>query len=97
MYLIQSVGAGGAGLNGLPKRKSQQSEMPFPKINGGGTTVEDKSLQESSTQSVMVGVKPKSHLQSILDEITGVVRLNADGDRLEVSQKAISMAKEYLY
>lgn len=45
----------------------------------------------------MVGVKPAPHLQSVFDEENGVIRLNADGDRLEVSKKAISLAKEKLF
>ena len=45
----------------------------------------------------MVGVKLAPHLQSIFDEENGVIRLNADGDRLEVSKRAISLAKEKLF
>ena len=46
------------------------------------------------TKPIMVGVKPKNHLTSILEETAGVMRLNADGDKLEVSKMAIKMAKE---
>ena len=45
----------------------------------------------------MVGVKAKAELKSIFDEENGVVKLNADGDRLDVSKRAISMAKEKLF
>ena len=94
--MIRSVSAGGTGLNGLPPKRQQQPEVPFPKINTGDTAVDHKPLLSGSGEkSLMVGVKPKTHLQSILDETSGVVRLNADGDRLEVSKVAIKKAKEY--
>lgn len=95
--MIRSVNAGGTSLNSLPQRKPQQPQSPFPKINGGSTAVEEQTAsKQDEVKSMMVGVKPKSHLQSILDEKSSVVRLNADGDRLDVSKKAISLAKEYL-
>ena len=92
--MIRSVGAGGTSLNGLPQRRPQQPETPFPKIGKGSTAVEEKAFSEQQPKPVMVGVKPKSHLVSILEETSGVSRKNADGDKLEVSGKAIQMAKE---
>ena len=38
--MIRSVGAGGTSLNGLPQRKPQQPETPFPKIGKGGVITE---------------------------------------------------------
>lgn len=93
--MIRSVGAGGTNLNGLPQRKPQQTEVPFPKIGRGSATVEEKPFSEQQPKTMMVGVKPKSHLVSILEETSGVVRKNADGDKLEVSGKAILMAKKW--
>ena len=93
--MIRSVGAGGTNLNGLPQRKPQHPETPFPKIGGAGTTpVNEKATSADEPKTVMVGVKPKSHLVSILEETSGVHRKNADGDKLEVSGKAIRLAKE---
>lgn len=92
--MIRSVGAGGTGLNGLPQRKPQQPETPFPKIGKGSTVAGGGTATATESKPIMVGVKPKSHLVSILEEISGVVRKNADGDKLEVSGKAILMAKK---
>lgn len=92
--MIRSVGAGGTSLNGLPQRKPQQPETPFPKIGKGGVITEGSVSSATEPKTLMVGVKPKSHLVSILEETSGVVRKNADGDKLEVSGKAIQMAKK---
>ena len=93
--MIRSVGAGGTNLNGLPQRKPQQSETPFPKIARGNEAVEQhQTFMKNEQKSIMVGVKPKSHLTSILQETSSVMRQNADGDRLEVSKMAIKMANE---
>ena len=90
--MIRSVGAGSTSLNGLPQRKPQQPETPFPKI--GKDTGREQAVSQETTKPIMVGVKPKNHLTSILEETAGVMRLNADGDKLEVSKMAIKMAKE---
>ena len=92
--MIRSVGAGGTSLNGLPQRKPQQPETPFPKIGKDTGRVEEQAVPQETTKLIMVGVKPKNHLTSILEETAGVMRLNADGDKLEVSKMAIKMAKE---
>ena len=92
--MIRSVGAGGTSLNGLPQRRQQQPETPFPKIGKGGIVAEGGATSTGEAKTLMVGVKPKSHLVSILEETAGVMRLNADGDKLEVSKMAIKMAKE---
>ena len=94
--MIRSVGVGGSSVSNQPPRRPQQaSQTPFPDITGLG---DDKSAATAKAQpSIMVGVKPAPHLQSIFEEENGVIRLNADGDRLEVSKKAISLAKEKLF
>ena len=98
--MIRSVGAGSTGLNNQPRRKSHQEQtMPFPKIGGANDVSSSKGELggvQSEKSPMMVGVKPKAQLKSIFDEPNGVVKLNADGDRLEVSKRAISLAKEVL-
>ena len=94
--MIRSVGVGGSSVNNQPPRRSQQvPQTPFPDILGLGD--ENSTASAKAQQPVMVGVKLAPHLQSIFDEENGVIRLNADGDRLEVSKRAISLAKEKLF
>ena len=94
--MIRSVGVGGSSVNNQPPRRPQQApQTPFPDISGLGD--ERTSGAAKAQQSVMVGVKPAPHIKSIFDEENGVIRLNADGDRLEVSKKAISLAKEKIF
>ena len=94
--MIRSVGVGGSSVSNQPPRRPQQApQTPFPDLAGLG---DDKSAATAKAQqSIMVGVKLAPHLQSIFEEENGVIRLNADGDRLEVSKKAISLAKETLF
>lgn len=99
--MIRSVGAGSTGLNNQPRRRTQQEQTaPFPKI-GGANDLPKSGEQLGGVQAektpLMVGVKPKTQLKSIFDEPNGVVKLNADGDRLEVSKRAINLAKEILF
>ena len=94
--MIRSVGVGGSSVSNQPSRRPQQApQTPFPDISGLGD--ERASAAAKAQQSVMVGVKPAPHIKSIFDEENGVIRLNADGDRLEVSKKAISLAKEKIF
>ncbi|WP_431028932.1 DNA primase [Lysinibacillus sp. LZ02] len=94
--MIRSVGTGGTNLNGqAPRRTQSQPRAEFPKIGTKPLLTEEEV--KSTRKQVMVGVKPNAAMQSILDEEHGVMRLNADGDRLEVSKKAISLAKEKLF
>ncbi|MCH7321995.1 DNA primase [Solibacillus sp. MA9] len=99
--MIRSVGAGSTGLNNQSRRKAQpEASIPFPKVGSGGqvgTTQEQPAKIRQESQTMMVGVKPKSQLKSIFDETTSVVKLNADGDRLEVSKRAITLAKDKLF
>ncbi|MEK4629022.1 MAG: DNA primase [Solibacillus sp.] len=98
--MIRSVGAGNTGLSNQTRRKTQPEQtIPFPKIDQSGVSLEKEQLQgvEGGRPQMMVGVKAKAQLKSIFDEENGVVKLNADGDRLEVSKRAISMAKERLF
>jgi len=99
--MIRSVGAGSAGLSNQTRRKSQpEANMPFPKINGQdqvGAAKEGLSELKKEQQTMMVGVKPKAQLTSIFEENGNVMKLNADGDRLEVSKRAITLAKEKLF
>lgn len=91
--MIRSVGVGGSNVNNqAPRRPQQTPQTPFPDISG--LNLDKKSTASAKGQQpMMVGVKPAPHLKSIFDEDNGVVRQNADGDRLEVSKKAILMAK----
>ena len=94
--MIRSVGVGGSSVSNQPPRRSQKTpQTPFPDISGLGDAKSSSSAK--AQQPVMVGVKLAPHLKSIFDEENGVIRLNADGDRLEVSKKAISLAKEKLF
>ena len=94
--MIRSVGVGGSSVSNQPPRRPQQvPQTPFPDISGLGDAKSSSSAK--AQQPVMVGVKLAPHLQSIFDEENGVIRLNADGDRLEVSKRAISLAKEKLF
>ncbi|MER1985228.1 MAG: DNA primase [Solibacillus sp.] len=93
--MIRSVGAGSAGLNNNPQRRTQREpNVAFPNISG--LPLDGQKETKSAQKQLMVGVKPKAHLTSIFDEKDGVVRLNADGDRLEVSKRAIAIAREKL-
>ncbi|HEY4623441.1 DNA primase [Solibacillus sp. FSL R7-0668] len=98
--MIRSVGAGNTGLNNQTRRKPQpEASSPFPKIGLDGqvdSTQEQPSKIKQDSQPMMVGVKPKAQLKSIFDETSSVVKLNADGDRLEVSKRAITLAKDKL-
>ena len=94
--MIRSVGVGGSSVSNQPPRRSQQvPQTPFPDILGLGD--ENSTASAKAQQPFMVGVKLAPHLQSIFDEENGVIRLNADGDRLEVSKRAISLAKERIF
>ena len=94
--MIRSVGVGGSSVSNQPPRRPQKApQTPFPDISGLGDA--KSSASAKAQQPFMVGVKLAPHLQSIFDEENGVIRLNADGDRLEVSKKAISLAKEKLF
>ena len=99
--MIRSVGAGSSSLkNETRSRNLQQQTTAFPKIGEEQhVTQEQEKLRtdEAKREPRMVGVKPKTQLKSIFDEPNGVVKLNADGDKLEVSKRAISLAKEVLY
>lgn len=98
--MIRSVGAGSTGLSNQTRRKTPQEQtIPFPKVGDGTISLNKEEIQETSPSKapLMVGVKVKSELKSIFDEVNGVVKLNADGDRLEVSKRAISIAKEKLF
>ncbi|MGN7476232.1 DNA primase [Solibacillus silvestris] len=99
--MIRSVGAGSTGLQNQTRRKTQQEQtIPFPKIGDSGNvglSQEELRSGQSEIAQLMVGVKPKKQLKSIFDENNDVVKQNADGDRLEVSKRAISLAKEILF
>ncbi|MEK5080196.1 DNA primase [Solibacillus sp. FSL W7-1436] len=99
--MIRSVGTGSSSLNNQTRpRNLQQQTTAFPKIGEGQSVArEQEKLQtnEAERGPIMVGVKPKAQLKSIFDEPNDVVKLNADGDKLEVSKRAISLAKEVLY
>ena len=98
--MIRSVGTGTSGLNTQTRRKAQPEQtMPFPPIDKSGILKEQDEIHtlSSKTAPMMVGVKAKAELKSIFDEENSVVKLNADGDRLEVSKRAISLAKEKLF
>ena len=98
--MIRSVGAGTSGLNTQTRRKAQPEQtMPFPPIDKGGILKEQDEVHTatSAPTPMMVGVKAKAELKSIFEEENGVMKLNADGDRLEVSKRAISLAKETLF
>ena len=96
--MIRSVGAGSTGLSNQTRRKAQpETTVPFPKIDGQSVETKQGLPELKKEQPMMVGVKPKAQLKSIFDETTSVVKLNADGDRLEVSKRAITLAKEKLF
>ncbi|MEK4425687.1 DNA primase [Solibacillus sp. FSL K6-1523] len=98
--MIRSVGAGSTGLSNQTRRKTPQEQtMSFPKVGDGAISLDKKEIQETAPGKapLMVGVKAKAELKSIFDEENGVVKLNADGDSLEVSKRAISIAKEKLF
>ena len=98
--MIRSVGAGSSGLNNETRRKKQpEQNIPFPKIGLDGVAAKQDEVRDIESQQapLMVGVKPKAQLKSIFEEDSNVVKLNADGDRLEVSKRAISLAKEKLF
>lgn len=96
--MIRSVGPGNTGLNNQTRRKTKPEQTtPFPKIDNGGLSLDKDEIGGIKQAPLMVGVKAKVQLKSIFDEDNGVVKLNADGDRLEVSKRAISLAKEKLF
>ncbi|MEG0471471.1 MAG: DNA primase [Solibacillus sp.] len=98
--MIRSVGAGSTGLSNQTRRKTQPEQtIPFPKVGNEAVSLTKDEIGGAapSKAPLMVGVKAKAELKSIFDEVNGVVKLNADGDRLEVSKRAISMAKEKLF
>ena len=98
--MIRSVGAGSSGLSNQTRRKSQPEQtMPFPPIDKGGIASREDDIRSVITERapMMVGVKAKASLKSIFDEDNGVVKLNADGDCLEVSKRAITLAKEKMF
>ena len=98
--MIRSVGAGTSGLNAQTRRKAKPEQtMPFPPIDKSRILNEQEEIHTVKTEPapMMVGGKTKANLKSIFDEENGVVKLNADGDRLEVSKRAISLAKEILF
>lgn len=93
--MIRSVGVGGSGVsNQMPRRTQEAPQTPFPKIDGLERKPGAQVQVEEQPKKMMVGGKVMKHLRSIFEEIGNVVRKNADGDSLEVSKKAISMAKE---
>ncbi|MEK3765583.1 DNA primase [Solibacillus sp. FSL K6-4121] len=97
--MIRSVGTGSSSLTNQTRPRSQQTTA-FPKIGeeqGFAPKQEKLRTEEFEKAPMMVGVKPKAQLKSIFDEINDVVKKNADGDRLEVSKRAISLAKETLF
>lgn len=94
--MIRSVGVGGSNVsNQLPRRTKEVPNTPFPNLSG---LKNDKIQQVEATQpevkKMMVGGKVAPHLRSIFEEVGNVMRKNADGDRLEVSKKAILLAKD---
>lgn len=93
--MIRSVGVGGSSVNNqMPRRTQETPQTPFPKIDGLERKPQTEPRVEEQPKKLMVGGKVVQHIRSIFDEIGNVVRKNADGDSLEVSKKAISMAKE---
>lgn len=98
--MIRSVGAGTSGLNAQTRRKAHpEKTMPFPPIDKSRVLREQDEIRTATSEPtpMMVGGKVKAELTSIFDEENGVLKLNADGDRLEVSKRAISLAKEKLF
>lgn len=94
--MIRSVGPGGTNINTPSQRGTQErTQTKFPKV-GANELQEDEKTKGFSTP-LMAGAKLTGNVQSIIDEEYDVVRLNADGDRLEVSRRAISLAKEKIY
>lgn len=93
--MIRSVGAGSASLNNNPQRRTQREpHVAFPNISG--LPLDGQKEAKVSERPLMVGVKPNKNMTSIFDERNDYVRLNADGDRLEVSKRAIAIAREKL-
>lgn len=94
--MIKSVGASGANINGPSPRKTQErAQITFPKAGGKELLSEEKT--SGSSKLLVAGAKAAANIRSIVEEENGAVRLNADGDRLEVSQRAITLAKEKIY
>ncbi len=94
--MIKSVGASGAHVGSPSPRKTQErAQTTFPKVVGNEILSEEKA--SSSSKLLVAGAKSAANVRSIIEEENGVVRLNADGDRLEVSERAISLAKEKIY
>lgn len=94
--MIKSVSAGGSNIGVFsPGRVQERTQTPFPKLGGKELLGEEKTGE--SRKLLVAGAKMTADVQSIIEEENGVVRLNADGDRLEVSQRAISLAKERVY
>lgn len=93
--MIRSVGVGGSSVNNqMPRRAQEAPQTPFPKIDGLERKPQPLPQVEEQPKKMMVGGKVMKHIRSIFEEVGNVVRKNADGDSLEVSKKAISMAKE---
>lgn len=93
--MIRSVGVGGSNVNNqMPRRTQETPQTPFPKIDGLERKPQAQSQVEEKPKKMMVGGKVMQHIRSIFDEVGNVVRKNADGDSLEVSKRAITMAKE---
>ena len=93
--MIRSVGVGGSSVNNqMPRRTQEAPQVPFPKIDGLERKPQAQPQVEEQPKKLLAGGKVMKHLRSIFEEVGNVVRKNADGDSLEVSKKAITMAKE---
>lgn len=89
--MIRSVGVGGSNVSNQQRRTPKTPETPFPQI----PNLNKEPLNEpAQDKPLLVGVKANPLVRSILEEEQGYMRQNADGDRLEVSKKAITLAKE---
>ena len=94
--MVRSVGPGGTNINTPSQRRTQErTQTTFPKV--GANELREDEKTEGSSKPIMAGAKLTGNVQSIIEEEYDVVRLNADGDRLEVSRRAISLAKAKLY
>ncbi len=90
--MVRPVGTSGTNINGPSPRKTQErTQTTFPNVGGKGL-LEEKT--EASSKVLMAGARPTRNILSIMEEEQDVVRRNADGDRLEVSRRAISLARE---
>lgn len=95
--MIRSVGVGGSNVsNQLPRRTKEVPNTPFPNLSGlENKQTQQVEVQQPEVKKMMVGGKVAPHLRSIFDEEGNVLRKNADGDCLEVSKRAISLAKDF--